>query len=53
MLFFNFLHEGAAVTELIDEVVVVFGLDHFVVANDVFGVSDGGEDLDFVVGALL
>ena len=40
--------ESAAVAELIDNVVIVLGLDDFVVADDVLGDANGREGLDLV-----
>jgi hypothetical protein len=51
LLTLDILREGAAVTELIDEVVVVGGPEHLDELDDV-GVVDFGQDGDLVVGEL-
>jgi hypothetical protein len=51
-----FLHEfvkSSPITEFIDEVKVVDGLQYINVPDDVGTVLDGGENVDFVDGALL
>ena len=50
---FDFLFQGASVTELVDEVVVVGCLEDLDEANDMGGVLYLGESLYFVDGELL
>lgn len=52
MLDFQFVHQGSTIAKLIDEIVIVFCFDEFVVSDDKLWGSDGGEDFDFVIGAL-
>lgn len=52
-LLLQHLLQRATITILIHEVEVVIGFEHFDVADDVGGGLDGGEDVDFVDGALL